>query len=235
MYYRLSNNYTIDDIKKVYGLDFKFPSIYEEKLIIDGLNEAVVPMVSQELCNTVDFGIWGILPQNFKEDWSVFQSARNTLNLNIEDIDGGNQNDQFGFDRRCCIMVSGFFASFYHKGLVYPIYVHSATKACFALAGVYNKTNDGFNTFTLLLKKSNSQMRRIQNISNHMPILLNQEGMSQWLNEGYHDILHNDYDNFGALKIKSHPIAREFFKNDIFYDSILEPVTYEKLVIDMLQ
>lgn len=232
MYFRLSNNFIIEDVEKVYGLDFKFPSIYEKQLVIDGLRESILPIISNENVNTIDYGIWGILPQNFTEGWRMFQNVRNTLNLNIDDvIEGG----QFGFERRCCILVSGFFASFFYQGEVYPIYVHSAKDNCFALAGIYSITHDGFKTFTLLLKKSNTDMRGVHNVSNHMPIVFNQDGVSQWLSEDYTDIIRDNYDNFSELNINSHPIAKEFFKNDIYYKSILEPVNYKKLTIKSLQ
>lgn len=229
MYYKLSNDFVIDDIEVLGSLKFKFPDAYQERPLVDGLNEELLPVILDKNPDIVDFAIWGLLPQNFKEDWSVFQSTGNTLNMDLSAVLTDKVHQDILIQRRCCILVSGFFASFYNNGEVFPVYVYSNKSPVFALAGIYNITNDGFVTTTVLLKESNNYMIKLQNISNRMPITLDMENMRYWLSDEYGSIVYDGIDDFSQLDIKSHTIAKEFYKNNIVYDSILEPVQYQNL------
>jgi len=232
MYYKLSNNFVVDDIEDLGCLKFKFPDAFRSKPIIDGSNEEILPVITDQNEHKIDFAIWGLLPQDFKEDWSVFQSTGNTLNMHITDvIDDPNYNEVLR-NRRCCILISGFFASYYSGGEVFPIYVYSSSTPIFTLAAMYNLTNDGFLTTTVLLKDTNKYMSKLHNVSKRMPIPLSVENMHSWLGEDFRAIAQNNVDNFSDLDIKSHSIAKEFYKNNIVYDSILEPVHYENLSIN---
>ncbi|MEM6517675.1 MAG: SOS response-associated peptidase family protein [Bacteroidota bacterium] len=231
MYYKLSNNFSIDDIEDFGYLKFKFPDAYQKRLIVDGLQEEVLPVILSENPGVIDFGIWGLLPQNFKEDWFVFQSTGNTLNTHTSTVLSNSYYNEVLLQRRCCILVSGFFASYYSNGEVFPIYVYSKKFPVISLAGIYNLTYDGFITTTVLLKKSNAYMSKLHNLSKNMPIIIGLENRSNWLNDGYHEIIHNNNDDFEVLQMGSHSIAKEFYKNNIIYDTILEPVQYENLTI----
>jgi len=232
MYYKLSNNFAVNDIEESQGLKFKFPDAFESKPIIDGLNEEILPVVTNQRQDVVEFAIWGLLPQNFKEDWSVFQNTGNTLNMSVASVLESEIYSEVLLQRRCCILVSGFFASYYFDGEVFPIYVYPENQKYFALAGIYNKTDDGFITTTLLLRRANAHMSRLHNISNRMPIVLCSENMQHWLNNGYSTIVYDEVDDFDNLNMKSHTIAKEFYKNNIVFDSILNPVEYKNLTFN---
>ncbi len=232
MYYKLSNNFTVKDLKEAHGLNFKFPDIFERRSIIDGLDEEILPVVLDKAPKTVDLGIWGILPQDFNDDWQVYQKVSNTLNLEIASI---ISNDHYGKvlqQRRCCILVSGFFGSYYQNGEIYPIYIYSGTSKVMALAAIYNITNDGFVTCSLVLKKANSYIKNIHNISDSMPMVMNVDHMSKWLGPNFTPLSCSGQDDFDTLDMKSHTIAKEFYKNNIIYDNILDPVTYTSLITD---
>jgi len=229
MFYKLANNFSVNDIEAMQSLKFKFPDAFESKPIIDGLNEEILPVVTNSQPDVVDFAIWGLLPQNFKDDWSVFQNTGNTLNMSVASVLESEIYNEVLSQRRCCILVSGFFASYYFDGEVFPVYVYSENHKFFALAGIYNVTDDGFITTTLLLRRANPHMTRLHNVSNRMPLVLGSENMHQWLNNGYSTIACDEVDDFNNLNMKSHTIAKEFYKNNIVFDSILNPVEYKNL------
>jgi len=229
MYYKLSNDFSVNDIESMQNLKFKFPDVFESRKLIDGLNEEILPVVLNNNQDAVDFAIWGLLPQNFKEDWSVFQNTGNTLNMTLSyALENDNYRDAMKH-RRCCILTSGFFASYHLNGQVFPMYVYSGNNKVIALAGLYNITNDDFVTTTVLLRPSNNFMSNLHNLSNYMPVTLDLENIGQWLNDGWSTIAYNEVDDFDALNMKSHTIAKEFYKNNIVYETILEPVTYKNL------
>jgi len=230
MYYKLSNRYSFDIIESEIGIKFRFPDLFEASPIVDGLNEEILPIVTSENSDRIEYGIWGILPDDFKEDWQDFQKIRNTLNIDLRSIDEKSDYQDALENRRCVVLVSGFFASYNFQGQIYPIYIYPKNAKLFSLAAIYNVTNDGFITFTLLLEKSNFEISKLQNISDSMPIVLNDEHKDIWLGEHFEDITLGKNDSFKDLDFSSHPIAKEFYKNNILYNSILDPVIYKEII-----
>ncbi|WP_299226251.1 SOS response-associated peptidase family protein [uncultured Psychroserpens sp.] len=232
MYYKLSNSASLNVIEFSMDAKFRFPDVYKTSPIIDGLNEELLPVITNEKPETLEFAIWGMLPDNFRDEWSVFQKIRNTLNIDVRAINAHSDYKVALQERRCVVVVSGFFASYNYQGQVYPIYVYPEGDKVFSLAAIYNITFDGFITFSILLENSNYLMSKLHNISDSMPIVLDESHKDIWLGENYNTIIMGYNNSFEKLNFTSHTIAKEFYKNNILYDSILEPATYKDLIIN---
>lgn len=230
MYYKLSNIANVEEMERVFGLPFKYPHIQAKNPLINGLDEEILPIITDKNTNQIQFGIWGILPQNYNEDWKVFQKTQNTLNFNIKELEYSNA---FSIEKRCVVIVTGFFLTYLSKGEIYPFYTYPKNKKPFALAGVYNTTLDGYNTVSLLLTDISPNAAKYHNISNRMPIVVSENNYRNWLSFGYKNILENPYKNFDDLNFQCHPIAREFYKNNILFESFLDPTDYESLAIPL--
>lgn len=228
MYYNLSNIASVDEMKSLFDVTFKYPDIYLKRPLINGLNEELLPIITDKNIHEIDFGIWGILPEDYKEDWGVFQKTMNTLNLSLSDLDS---SDRFSLNRRCIIIVTGFFLSYIYKGEIYPFYTYQKSKAPFALGGVYNTTYDGYITCSMLLTKISSKASKHHNIGKLMPLAISKTNYKSWLSSDYMDMINNNFDDYNELNFQSHPIAREFYKNEILFDSFLDPTDYESFAI----
>jgi putative SOS response-associated peptidase YedK len=172
--------------------------------------------------------IWGILPEGYKEDWSIFQNICNTLNVPISSMDKHLWYAKSLAIQRCLIPVTGFFTSYLKDGTIYPFYFSRTNGNPFCLAGIYNKTHDGFLSCSIITCKADDAINKVHNVGQTMPMILSSELQSAWLQEGIEmndikEILNTPHD----YQIKSYPIAREFYKNNISYDSMLEPVYYD--------
>lgn len=228
MYYKLSNIASVDEMISVFDVTFKYPDIYLKSPLINGLNEEILPIITDKNINEINFGIWGILPEGYKEDWSVFQKTKNTLNLSLMDLDTSNK---FSLKRRCVIITTGFFLSHIKNGEIYPFYTCPKSKEPFALAGVYNTTYDGFIKVSILLSNMSSRASKYHNFGNLMPNVISKTNFSTWLSSDYRNIISSNFDDYSQLDFQSHPIAREFYVNEILCDSFLDPADYESLVI----
>lgn len=228
MFYKLSNIATKLILEKELGLPFKHPNIYKPNPIINGLNESLLPIITTENPDVISHGIWGILPENFEGDWQDFQNVINTLNITKEKLNT-NQLYKSAFNsRRCLIAVSGFFTTFYNAGKIYPYYVYEESEKPFFLAGIYNKLPDGFITCSILLTTEDGFISRFQNLTNLMPIIINKGDRNEWLStETKKTRLANLLSNKYAISLKAHPIARDFYEQDIIFRTILDPVDYE--------
>ncbi len=228
MYYKLSNTSNIDDMETLFGSPFKYPNLHQKSVMINGLDEQSLPIITDSDTKQIQYGIWGILPQDFKEDWQVFQNAQNTLNLSLSDIENSNM---FSVERRCVAIVSGFFKTYIHDGELYPFYIYPKSRKPFAIAGIYNITNDGYITFSLLLAKQNLKTPNCKNLGNIVPVALASNHYQKWLSEDFQQLLENNNSNIDLLNFQCHPIAKEFYKNDILFDSLLDSTDYESLAI----
>lgn len=228
MYFRLSNTAQKETIEKWTGALFKYPSLYRPQELINGLNEVSIPIISMEERQTLSWAIWGMLPENFKEDWAIFQNLSNTLNFHEKAMSSNLWYAEAFKSRRCLIPVTGFFTSYIKNGQSFPHFISRKNGDPFYLAGIYTILEDGFNTSSILLGKANSFIRTSQNVVNTTPLIIDRADKNSWLdsktslNLGKR-LLQPPEDN----EFQFHPIAKELFNHDITYDSMLEPYDYE--------
>ncbi|WP_431111499.1 SOS response-associated peptidase family protein, partial [Winogradskyella poriferorum] len=109
MIYKLSNVADQRVIEETFGLRFKYPQLSRPQPLINGFEEANLSMVTMENNKEITFAIWGLMPQNFKEDWQQFQNHANTLNVPVQDLEQVAWMKESLRHRRCAIIVSGFY------------------------------------------------------------------------------------------------------------------------------
>ncbi len=217
-------------IERTFGASFKFPKLHKETPVIDGLMESSVSLITMEDKQEVSLGIWGLLPETFKDDWQYFQDVQNTLNVDMKGIKEDQKYKGVLENRRCLVLVTGFFTYYLHHGDLYPYYVHLESDNPFAIAGVYNRLDDGFITCSIIVSKANSFIKKIHNSNTMMPVVLNKSNQRKWLDlKTEDDVLTTIADTTSQLKFKAHPIAKEFHKMGVNYDSVLDPVDYNNI------
>ncbi|GGX04865.1 SOS response-associated peptidase [Aquimarina muelleri] len=229
MYNKVSNTAERKMIENEFGVTFKFPKLYKPSPVINGAEEATLSIITMENPDIISYGIWGILPNDYKDEWMDFQNVLSTLSVNKK-----NLNRDFLFKkpfryRRCLIIVTGFFINHLHNGHLYPYYVYLNTKKPFCLAGVYNTLDDGFLTCSIVVTNTFGVINKIQNINSKMPVVVPKDLYKLWLNQDSTSEQLNDLIVPSSLKFQAHPIAKEFFKNGISYESMLEPVYYKDI------
>ncbi|WP_191859084.1 SOS response-associated peptidase family protein [Hanstruepera ponticola] len=229
MFYKLSNTASKERIEKEFNAKFKYPNLYESNPLINGFKEESIYIITDEMPHQIVPGIWGLLPKDFEDDWIIFQNVNNTLNFDEDMLQNDDTlNNQF-CSKRCLIIITGFFTSYIKNGTIYPYYVYTKLNNPISVAGLYNKLNDGFKTCTILVSEANNFIRNIHNINVKMPLIIPKEARENWLkNESNMDI-----ESFAKasneIDLHAHPIAKEFFKNDIVFESMLDPVRYKDL------
>ncbi|GGW60795.1 putative SOS response-associated peptidase YedK [Winogradskyella epiphytica] len=230
MFYKLSNTTDLMSIESTFDAKFKFPLLYRTSPIINGLSEQSLPIITMDQSQSIDYAIWGLLPQNFNEGWESFQNLSNTLNMSLDNAQQLDWINNLLMDQRCAIIVSGFFTSYYYNGEIYPFYVYEKDHKPFALAGVYSILNDGFLTVSLLTSSLKDDLKGVHNLGNDFPIALSHHNYEEWLSQDL-DLSDEGIINLQKLELKAHTISKEFYKNDIVFDSILERAQYSKVPV----
>lgn len=183
MFYKISNIASKEIIENKFDVSFEFPKIYKPQNLIDGLKESTISLITISNPNKVTYAIWGLLPENFEDNWSVFQDVVNTLNVKFDTLQSGSGlYNNLLKSRRCVIIATGFFTTSLTNGTVERCHVHLPDFEPFAIAGVYNELSDGFITCSLVVTKISEPFKDIPNISNFKPLVLNKIELKQWFN-----------------------------------------------------
>lgn len=181
MFYKISNTASRISIEEKFHISFEFPNLYKPQYLIDGLKESTITVITSSHPKTAVYAIWGLLPESFEDNWSVFQDVVNTLNVKLETLENskGFYSDLLQ-NRRCIIIATGFFTTWLANGTIERCHVHLPNYEPFAIAGVFNELSDGFITCSLVVTNISESFKDIPNISNLKPLVLNDSEIKQW-------------------------------------------------------
>lgn len=230
MYYKLSNTAGRRRIERLFKVSFKYPKLYQPHILLHGADEVLLPIITEQADDQVLFAIWGLLPEGFQDDWQVFQDVTNTLNLkqNLSETDLWCASALH--HRRCLVIATGFFTTYLKNGDTYPYHIGLENGDPFLMAGVYNELEDGFLTCSIVVTETNDYIKKFQNVVDCMPIVVDKEMAAAWLDStNTLEKLYADFELDMDLQFQAKPIEKEFFKQNISYNSMLAPHDYPDL------
>ena len=232
MFYKLSNTAKKEDIEEEFKVQFEFPNLYTPNIVINGLEESTLPIITIDNQKKVSYGIWGLMPRSLEDTWKVFQSVTNTLNIHIDHLDlKENLYNEALNKRRCLIIATGFFTSAIYNGKMYPHHVYLKDHKPFCIAGIYNQLEDGFLTCSILIKKTNDSLKKIPNFLEHKPVVFHPRDRHHWLNKKFDfDTLKDLMYSHQPLQFESHPVSKEFYDNDVFYNKIVNTQAFNDFI-----
>ncbi len=230
MFFRLSNAADLEQVEAMSGLPFKHPNLYRPRMLIDGLLESSISIITMNDPGVIDFAIWGLMPNGYKEDWLTFQNSFSSLNFSLDKIKDSIWIHDPLKKQRSLIIVSGFFTYLMKKGKLYPYYISLQNEQPFYLGSIYSTLEDGFLSTGLLTTNTDNFIKTYNNLSKSKPLILPESVAQTWLDPATRiETIKNIIQNPPKLKLRANPIASEFFKKNILYDSLLNPVHYEGL------
>ncbi|WP_010135417.1 SOS response-associated peptidase family protein [Ochrovirga pacifica] len=183
MKYKLSNTATVQELAEFAQIPLKYPRLYQKQFVISGKEETIIPIITQEDTNQISFGIWGLLPNNYDEDWQDFQNVIDTLTIKHNELDANYFVKNDANLKRCLILITGFFTTYLDQGKTQTFFISQKDNQPFYVAGCYNQLNDGFLTFALLLKDQDKVFQKVQNLSDYMPFVIDNKLKDLWLSE----------------------------------------------------
>ncbi|MFC4221066.1 SOS response-associated peptidase [Flagellimonas marina] len=229
MIYKLSNATEREQIEEEFGVHFKYPHLYTPSALVNGFKETNVCIVTMQDKRRISFAIWGLMPQDFKEDWYIFQNNANTLNVQLQDLEKVEWMKESFVKRRCLVIVSGFYTHLLKNGKTYTYYVTLKNGKPFYLAGVYNILEDGFQCCALITAKTNAFVSSYHDISNLAPIIIPKSHADAWLTDDFDiNALKEIVNNPPEVELKANLMADEFFKDITHQDTIIHPDFLER-------
>ena len=223
MFYKLSIMTSLEAIESSMSRPFQYPHLYKPRPVISGLNESPLPIITSAESSAINFGIWGLLPEDYLDEWAKFQAVNNTLNINWQDFRNHETPDFFN-DKlsRCLICVTGIFTNKIENGELSTVHAHLEDHQPFAMAGVYTELNDGFYTCApLIIRKSDSDFINIPNLTGLRPLVLNKKYYDTWLDSTISlseidPIIERQQFN----KFSCHPVEKEYYSDISVYSKI---------------
>lgn len=171
-------------MQREFLIPFRYPEVYKPKSVINGLKESVLSVITMKDTTKIDYAIWGLLPEKYSGDWSVFQEYTNSLTVEYN----GQSNDfvdvwytNSTIKRRCLIIVTGFYVSNIKDGKISTYYITHPNKLPFGLAGVYNEIEDGFITCAVVTAEIKSNYSKKQNLGKNLPVAIQKNQIDKWL------------------------------------------------------
>src|SRR5690606_21109916 len=197
-----------------------------------GLEESILPIIAMDTPHQISYAIWGLLPQSLEDNWSVFQNLTNTLNINVAHSDFKEPLYADAMDhRRCLVIATGFFTSALYQAKMYPHHVYLSGHKPFAIAGIYNQLEDGFLTCSILIRKTNSSLKRIPNLLQYKPIIFDAKDRIHWLDKKFSfDNLWDLVNSHQSLHYHFHPVSKEFYDNSAMYTKIIQSKAFNGLM-----
>jgi putative SOS response-associated peptidase YedK len=131
---------------------------------------------------TIEMFNWGLIPSWTKTITDANSIKALTLNARIETIE---EKPSFKNAKRCIVASSGFFEWQTLGKQKIPYFISLKNKTIFSLSGLYdtwtNEKGEIVNGFSIVTTTANPLMERIHNIKKRMPVILNTEMESAWL------------------------------------------------------
>lgn len=233
MYFKLSNTAGMKVMESEANALFKYPNLYTPQVVISGLEEVSIPVITMEEPNVLSLAIWGLLPSDYKDDWELIQNLTNTLNIHIDSLNSDLWYSGTVEEHRCLIPVTGFFTTVLRNGGLQPYFIGPKKGKLLYLAGIYTVLEDGFITCSVLTGPLDDFLEEYQNLVNFMPIIISEEYKDEWLGmettcNRAKEILITPHN----VDLMAKPIAKELFNQDISYDSMLMPPEYSGNLAD---
>lgn len=159
----------------------------------NGFNHPDVPVITNTVPDHLQSFTWGLIPFWVKDPKQAVLLSKMTLNARGEDMFNKPSFRNAARNKRCLVLVDGFFEYHWFKEKAYPYYIKSADDMPMLLAGLwetwnYKKEDTIRQTFSIVTTKANPMMRYIHNKPKgsegpRMPVILPEGKETVWLQE----------------------------------------------------
>jgi putative SOS response-associated peptidase YedK len=227
-----------EDIELRFDTRFQDPDVYEPVYHVSAFSLPKAPVITNEEERNIKMMNWGLIPFWVKDQKTAEDIRLKTFNARSETMFEKPSFRTSIKNKRCIVIVDGFFEWQLVKGKNYPYYIQSAEKGAFAMAGIWdtwtNKaTEEKLSTFSIITTKANPLLEKIHNKKKRMPAILRREDEFRWLEaditkEDVYSILSPVADSALSAHTVSKLVSNRRRMNTNVAE-VIEPLEYEEL------
>lgn len=183
---------------------------------------------SQEL----EFFSWGFIQPTSYDNKDSAEIKYMTANAKCETIFEKPLYKNAIHERRCLIMIDGFYEWRHAFKKKYPHYIYHKSDPVFFIGGIWNEfanveTGEIKETVSMITTVANPMMEIIHNNKKRMPFIMDANSAFEWLNPNLtQSHLSEMMQPFDEVKMAYHTIGKKLYPNSV---ETIEPVTYPEL------
>jgi putative SOS response-associated peptidase YedK len=172
-----------------------------------------LPVISNEHPNQIQLMNWGLIPFWIKDHESALNIRQQTINARAETVLEKPAFRNCAMNRRCLVIVDGFFEWRHEDKKAYPYYIRLTDHPLFALAGIWDnwtdpENNNQIKTFSIITTRANSLLEKIHNIKKRMPVILHPDREKIWLTQKMDkSAIREMLQPFPAEKMEAYPVS----------------------------
>lgn len=173
------------EVQSRFNATINNPVEFKPSAHINGFEYPKTPVIIDEKANIITHYQWGLIPSWAKDE----EIQKYTLNARIETA-VEKPSFKNSVEHRCLVIANGYYEWQWldPKGKEKQKYeLCLPNEELFAFAGLYDhwvnkSTGEIINTYTILTTEANPLLAEIHNHKKRMPVVLNREDESKWLN-----------------------------------------------------
>jgi putative SOS response-associated peptidase YedK len=187
MCYNISAKKTPQELEKRFDATVANGETISPHYYVSGFNHFKTPVIASVEPNAIHSYHWGLIPAFCKDIKGAKDMMIKTLNAKSETIFALPSFKNSIRQKRCMVLVDGFYEWRTIGKLKYPYFIQLKNKEAFAFGGIYNDwvnkdTGEIINTFSIITTEANPLLAKIHNVKLRMPLILPKEIERDWLN-----------------------------------------------------
>lgn len=192
MCYNISAKSSKETLEKRFKAKLKNGATITPHFYLNGFNNPKIPVISSVNSEVIHKYHWGLIPSFCNTTKDAKDTMSKTLNAKSETIFALPSFKHSIIEKRCLVLVDGFYEWRTIGKQKYPYYIHTKDNEPFAFGGIYNdwvnkETGEIINTFSIITTEANPLMAKIHNVKLRMPFILPKAVENDWLNQNLNE------------------------------------------------
>lgn len=203
------------------GVKIETPNEYNPYFHLNGFTHGNLYIIKMDEHDKIYPASWGLIPDWASHNSVEFRKKSNTLNARSESIFEKASFKNSANEKRCLILADGFYEPHHENGIALPYFCFQPTEEfpegdLFLFAGLYNELDEELTT-TILTVEANDFFSEVHNKKKRMPLVLDDNVLEDWLDDGMNQSQINELMAFGfsTKKFKAHQVSRDLYKKGV--------------------
>lgn len=204
-----------------------------------GFSHPAVPVILNTT-KRIEYLNWGLIPHWIKKPVDAVKISNQTINARIETLFEKKAFAESARERRCLIIVDGFFEHYHFNKQTFPFLIKLKNDEPITLAGIWDEWRDNVSgmirkTYSVVTTKANQTLSKIHNNPNaesgpRMPVILNKNSEHIWLNDNHEKNLLEIAQPCADDILTTYTVRRLIGKNSLGnVPAVMEPFVYAEL------
>lgn len=220
-------------LEKRFQAKLKDSDLFKPVYHTTAFGNPILPVIANSNQNEIELFRWGLIPFWVKNKEQAEKIRSGTYNARAETIFEKPSFKNSIINKRCMVLVDGFFEWHDFNAKKYPFYIHLKNNEAFAIAGIWDvwtshETNEIMNTFSIITTEANPLLEKIHNVKKRMPVILSHDDEKKWLTSSTPSEIKSFLKPYGQNDLEAYPVSNLISRRNVDSNSpaVLERFDY---------